>query len=124
MKGTNPTKAQKSYWGAVAQNGCVACKKDGHYNNHVSIHHILGRTKPYAHWLVLALCAGHHQDGTGNDASMVAVHPYKRRFEDAYGVQFGLYQQANRDLVESGLSFEENGWKEVELVNGLYEVIE
>ena len=40
MKGTNPTKAQKAYWGAVAQNGCVACKKDGHYNNHVSIHHM------------------------------------------------------------------------------------
>ena len=124
MKGTNPTKAQKSYWGAVAQNGSVACKKDGHYNNHVSVHHVDGRTKPHAHWLVLALCAGHHQDGTGNDKSMVAVHPYKRRFEDVYGVQFGLYQQANRDLIESGLSFEENGWEEVELVNGLYEVAE
>ena len=79
------------------------------------------RTKPKQK---IALGAGHHQDGTGNDKSMVAVHPYKRRFEDAYGVQFGLYQQANRDLVGSGLSFEVNGWKEVELVNGLYEVSE
>jgi hypothetical protein len=53
----------------------------------VSIHHIAGRTLPDAHKLVLPLCAGHHQDGTGQDKSMIAVHPYKARFEAKYGTQ-------------------------------------
>ena len=56
----------------------------------VSIHHIDGRTKPGAHRKVLPLCAGHHQDGTGNDKSRIAVHPYKRRFEARYGSQMEL----------------------------------
>jgi hypothetical protein len=70
--------------------GCIACFLDGVFTDYVSIHHIDGRTKPNCHKEVLALCAGHHQDGTGNDKSMIAVHPYKARFEARYGRQYDL----------------------------------
>lgn len=91
------TAGEKAYWSRLASEvGCVACMRDGNFNPHVSIHHIDGRTKPGCHMRVLPLCAGHHQDGTGEDKSMVAVHPYKARFEALYGPQDEL--QARCDM--------------------------
>ena len=90
MKGSTPTRADKSLHDRMAALGCVACAIDGNHNTHVSIHHIDGRTKPGAHRKALPLCAGHHQDGTGADKTMIAVHPWKKRFEQRYGSQFTL----------------------------------
>lgn len=84
------TTAEKLLWTRLAALGCVACKKDGKFNTHVSIHHVDGRTKPGCHQLVLPLCAGHHQDGTGEDKTLIAVHPWKARFEARYGSQAEL----------------------------------
>lgn len=90
MKGRAPTAAEQSFMHAIAGLGCIACRKDGIANPWVSVHHIDGRTKPGAHMLVLPLCAGHHQDGTGEDKSLIAVHPDKARFEARYGAQRDL----------------------------------
>ena len=79
---------------AIGSLGCLACLKDGNVNPWISLHHIDGRTKPGAHMLVIGLCAGHHQDGTGGDKTMVAVHPYKARFEQRYGTQRQLLADA------------------------------
>ena len=77
MKGRSPTAAQKRFHDLLCQHvGCIACRKEGLFNSWVSVHHVDGRTKPEAHWLVLPLCAGHHQDGTGGKW-MIAVHPIK-----------------------------------------------
>lgn len=92
MKGTTPTKTEKLLWSRIAAYGCVACKKDGINNFEVSIHHIDGRTKPGAHSKVLPLCAGHHQDGTGWPG-LIAVHPWKTRFETRYGTQSKLLNE-------------------------------
>lgn len=92
MKGKTPTAAEKAHWNRVAALGCIACRKDGLHNTHVSIHHVDGRTKPGAHMRVLPLCAGHHQDGTGAPG-LIAVHPWKARFEARYGTQEALLQE-------------------------------
>lgn len=85
------TADERDYWGRLASKvGCIACIAHGHFNPYVSIHHIDGRTKPGCHMLVLPLCAGHHQDGTGEDKSLLAVHPWKARFEARYGAQLEL----------------------------------
>lgn len=94
------TTAEKLLWTRLAALGCVACKKDGKFNTHVSIHHIDGRTKPGCHQLVLPLCAGHHQDGTGEDKTMIAVHPWKARFEARYGTQAELMDECAQLLFE------------------------
>lgn len=78
--------------------GCIACLLDGHRNTYVSIHHIDGRTKPGCHQLVLPLCAGHHQQGTGNDPTLVAVHPYKARFVKLYGTELELKARCDQML--------------------------
>ena len=88
MKRTSPNRPEKDFHDRLCNIiGCVACLIDGHFNNWVSIHHCDGRTKPDAHMRVIPLCAGHHQDGTGEDKTMIAVHPYKKRFETRYGTQ-------------------------------------
>ena len=94
------TAAEKLMWSRLAALGCVACKKDGNFNTHVSIHHVDGRTKPGCHQLVLPLCAGHHQDGTGEDKALIAVHPWKARFEARYGTQAELMAECAQALGE------------------------
>lgn len=98
MKGRTPTAAELDLWDALAELGCIACHKDGRFNPHVSIHHIDGRTKPGAHRKVLPLCAGHHQDGTGAPG-LIAVHPYKARFEERYGKQTELLDDCLQRLI-------------------------
>ncbi len=99
---SNPTKTDKKYWAVVASIGCIACLLDGLFNDQVSIHHCDGRTKPGAHKKVLGLCAGHHQDGTGAPG-LIAVHPYKARFEAKYGTQSFLMELTNKIIEERGL---------------------
>ena len=91
MKGRNPSAAEKRLHSMLAGIGCIACRIDGRHNPVVSIHHIDGRTKPGAHRRVLPLCAGHHQDGYGAPG-LIAVHPYKARFEKQYGPQTELLE--------------------------------
>lgn len=103
MKGKAPSAAQKRFHDLLAREiGCPACFADtGLRNTHVSIHHLDGRTKPHAHWHVLPLCAGHHQDGYGLPG-MIAVHPHKARFEREYGRQLELLSQAITELQAQG----------------------
>lgn len=102
MKGRTVTAEQKRFHDALAGLGCIACRKDGVINTHVSIHHIDGRTKLNAHWLVLPVCSSHHQD----DGTKTAIHPYKARFEAQYGDQYELLRYCltllvKRDAVSS-----------------------
>lgn len=94
------TAAEKVVWSKLAALGCIACMKDGRYNPHVSIHHVDGRTKPGCHILVLPLYAGHHQDGTGEDKSLISVHPWKAQFELLYGEQLALVAECMKLIGE------------------------
>lgn len=91
IKGRSVTAAQKKFHGLLAGLGCVACYKMGIFNSNVSIHHIDGRTKPWAHWYVLPLCGSHHQDM--GIPGVYPVHPYKARFESEYGTQKELFAE-------------------------------
>lgn len=101
MKGRTATLGQKHFHSLLADViGCVACRKDGGFNDYVSIHHIDGRTKPLAHWKVLPLCAAHHQDH--GVAGFIPVHPYKARFEAEYGSQMDLLRECIQTLIVGG----------------------
>ncbi|MBB76593.1 MAG: recombinase [Planctomycetaceae bacterium] len=103
MKGSNPTAAQKRWHDALCKTvGCVACRQLGEFNPVVSIHHIEGRTKWYAHWLVLPLCESHHQAGTGN-LVVPAVHGNEAEFERVYGRQGQLLLSAINTLDLVGI---------------------
>jgi len=102
MKGRRVTAEQLRFWDLLAREvGCIASRLDGIQDDQVSIHHIDGRTKPNAHWLVLPLSAGNHQDGTGGPGR-IAVHPHKARFEEKYGRQIDLLRRCIEILQQAG----------------------
>lgn len=103
MKGRTPNRAEKAWHDLLASNiGCPACfKETGSRNTYVSIHHMDGRTKPDAHWKVLPLCAGHHQNGYG-PVPMPAVHGRLREFEQRYGTELDLLAESAQTLQEQG----------------------
>lgn len=105
MKGRNPTAEQKRWHDLLVRVvGCAACRF-GHdeLNDHCSIHHVDGRTKPNAHWYVLPLCAGHHQNGTGPTGFPgVPVHPFKAQFEQRYGTQAELLARCTKLVAGEG----------------------
>lgn len=87
------TDSEKIYWDRLANEvGCIACRIDGRLNNHVSIHHVDGRTKHGCHFLVLPLCGPHHQQDDTDPLERVAVHPNKATFELLYGTQKRLME--------------------------------
>ena len=95
MKGRPPTAEEARFMDQMGKLPCICCLKDGWTNHEISLHHIDGRTKPRAHFLVLPLCAGHHQAGTGPNPTLIAVHPDKARFEARYGIQMELLDECN-----------------------------
>jgi Recombination enhancement, RecA-dependent nuclease len=94
MKGSTPTKSHRALWDKLAAVGCIACRHDGIFNPHVSIHHVDGRTKEKAHEEVLAICGPHHQHVTGS--GVWGIHPYKARFEAEYGSQYELMAEQKK----------------------------
>lgn len=101
MKGRNPTAEQKRFHDMLCREiGCIACAKEGMFTPFVSVHHIDGRTKPWAHWMVLPLCGPHHQDA--GIPGVVAVHPWKAQFEARYGTQRDLQRECVQILLDRG----------------------
>jgi hypothetical protein len=98
MKGRTPTADEKRFMGLVGQLGCIVCSEQGYGFREASLHHIDGRTKPGAHMSVIPLCYEHHQGGSGS-GMFISVHPWKRRFEEAYGSQVDLLDKV-RERVE------------------------
>jgi len=102
MKGRSPTVEEKRFHDLLCREiGCIACRADGRFNTWVSVHHFDGRTKPWAHWLVLPLCGSHHQD---DGSGAISVHPWKARFEAKYGKQPVLLRDCIVILLEKGFA--------------------
>lgn len=87
MKGRPPTAAEARFMDAIGALGCIACKKDGRTNPAVSIHHIDGRTKPGAHFLILPLCGPHHLQDDTDLRGRISLHGRKATFQARYGTE-------------------------------------
>ena len=93
MKGRNPNSKEKKHMDRVSQLGCIVCYLQGFYGVPAEIHHIEGKTKPDTHFKVLPLCFEHHR--MGSDMEPISRHPYKARFEKAYGTENELLELVN-----------------------------
>lgn len=87
MKGRPPTAEEARFMDRMGSLPCIACLKDGWTNEVISLHHLDGRTKPGAHFLVLPLCAEHHQQDDSDPRGRISVHGRKATFEARYGTQ-------------------------------------
>lgn len=104
MKGRAPTADEARFMDAMASLGCLACAKDGVENSHISLHHIDGRTKEGAHYLVLSLCAPHHQQDDSDPMGRISVHGSRKRFETRYGTQYELLAEAKLAIAGQNLA--------------------
>lgn len=102
MKGRPPTADEARFMSAIAALGCIACRKDGRHEPIVSIHHIDGRTKPGAHFLVLPLCGPHHQQDDTDLRGRISVHGRKATFQARYGTQLELLAECIEMLKARG----------------------
>lgn len=82
-----PTAEEKRWLDWVAQQPCIACERMGLASPDVEIHHILRAGRRIGHLYSLALCPGHHRD---QGEFVNARHPWKARFEAAYGTEAEL----------------------------------
>lgn len=98
LKGRPPTAAEKAFMDLAGKIPCLACMIDGRENHHISLHHIDGRTKPGAHFLVLPLCAPHHQQDDTDPQRRVSLHGRKETFTARYGTEAELLQ-ALKNLI-------------------------
>lgn len=96
LKGKAPNKAEKEHMARVADLGCVVCRMLGLGCVPAEIHHIEGKTKKGSHMKVLPLCFEHHR--RGGDKEPISRHPYKKRFENAYGTEEELLKRVNTYL--------------------------
>lgn len=93
MLGRTPTSAEKKHMQLVGAMPCIACAKDGFYNDYISLHHTDGRVKPDAHFKVLPLCSFHHQHDDTDPYKRVGIHPHQARFEALYGTSDELLNE-------------------------------
>lgn len=98
MAGRTPTADEQRFMSAIASLGCLACAKDGNVNPWISLHHIDGRVKPGAHFLVLPLCAPHHQQDDTDPMQRISLHGRKESFTKRYGSELELLAEAKQKL--------------------------
>ena len=92
-----PTAAERRWIAAIVAHGCVACRIDGLPPRPAAVHHILQGGVRLGHLYTLPLCPGHHQDGTG-EPGLIARHPWKTRFELAYGAELDLLARLRAEI--------------------------
>lgn len=111
MKGRNPTAVEKRLGNKIAGIGCICCLNKGWYTTDmqqqestkfVSLHHVDGRTREWAHAKVLPLCAYHH-DTPAPAKAPVELTPIHRGNKNEWvqinGTEETLLQQVY-DLID------------------------
>lgn len=83
------TKAEKAWFRAVQDMGCIVCLRNGFPGTPCEIHHVHRNGRRVDHFHSIGLCVTHHRNGNRDH---VARHPTKARFEAAYGTEWELLE--------------------------------
>jgi len=97
MKGRTPTTVEQRFMSKVAELGCIVCRNKYKVFSPAAIHHIEGKTKIDAHFIILPLCPKHHQTGGYG----IALHAGRAEWEKRYGTQAELHLQV-LELIANG----------------------
>lgn len=111
IKGRNPTALEKILGNKIGDIGCICCINKKWYTSEmqeqemtkfVSLHHVEGRTKEWAHAKVLPLCAYHHDTPAPSHApeELTPIHRANKKEWIAFnGTEDELLKQVY-DLIE------------------------
>lgn len=83
---------------AIVQIGCIACLVTGISGTPGAVHHMLRGGRRMGHLFTLCLCDPGHHKMPPADSGKIPRHPFKRRFETAYGSEHKLLE-LTRQLV-------------------------
>lgn len=88
-----PTAAERAWMDQVATFGCIVCWLQYGVRKPCAVHHILAGGRRMGHLYTIGLCdPGHHQGGA-DTGPFISRHPWKARFEDAYGTELALLEE-------------------------------
>jgi len=112
IKGRNPTALEKILANKIGDIGCICCLNKKWYTSEmqeqestkfVSLHHIEGRTKEWAHAKVLPLCAYHHDTPAPSHApeELTPIHRgNKKEWIELNGTEDELLKQVYEMIDE------------------------
>ncbi|MDH5217280.1 MAG: Ref family protein, partial [Gammaproteobacteria bacterium] len=112
IKGRNPTALEKILANKIGDIGCICCLNKKWYTSDmaeqestkfVSLHHIEGRTKEWAHAKVLPLCAYHHDTSAPSHApkELTPIHRgNKKEWIELNGTEDELLKQVYEMIDE------------------------
>lgn len=92
-----PTAADQAWMDRIACAGCIVCRLFFQAYRPAEVHHLLSGGRRMGHLYSIPLCVDHHRGGS-KDGPFISRHPYKARFEDAYGAELDLLQAAQELL--------------------------
>lgn len=96
-KKIRPTAAESTWMDAVAELGCIVCRKQHRGYVPCAVHHIVEGGRRLGHMFTIGLCdPGHHQNTP--DPEQISRHPNKARFTAAYGSEYDLLEQTKMIL--------------------------
>jgi hypothetical protein len=85
-----PTAAERAWMDSIASFGCIVCWLHHGIKTPAAVHHILSGGRRMGHLYTIPLCdPGHHQGGS-DTGPFISRHPWKARFESAYGTEMDL----------------------------------
>lgn len=95
------TKAEREWCDAITQIGCVACiVSTGIFGTPGAVHHLKSGGRRVDHLHTICLCdPGHHQNPPAGSGK-IPRHPFKARFERAYGTEEQLLAKT-RAMVQA-----------------------
>ena len=113
LKGRNPTALEKILANKIGDIGCICCLNKKWYTSDmaeqestkfVSLHHVEGRTKEWAHAKVLPLCAYHHDTPAPSHApeELTPIHRgNKKEWIELNGTEEELLKQVYEMIDEN-----------------------
>lgn len=93
------TSAEQEWMDAITAIGCICCLLFfAAPGTPGAVHHLLRGGRRIGHLFSICLCdPGHHQKAPAGSGK-ISRHPYKARFERAYGTEASLLEKS-RELV-------------------------
>jgi hypothetical protein len=86
-----PTAEESAWMTDAVSCGCVVCATQGYGFVLAEIHHLKSGDRRMGHMFSIPLCEKHHRGGAG-DGQFISRHPFKKRFETAYGTEMELLE--------------------------------
>lgn len=87
-----PNSAEQAWMDAIAGFGCIVCLQQSGVATQAEVHHLKQGDRRMGHLFSIPLCYWHHRGGD-KDGPYISRHPWKARFEAAYGSELTLLEE-------------------------------